>query len=404
MITRVNLKIFSLLMALSVALSSPLVVHASANPTNPTLPNPTKLAWFYKPPADGNVTLIAQSFNTYIMTKGNETTRDQLISQGVQATAFLEYMRFEAIMDPGSCTAKPWQNNAAYLAGDFCTISSQHPDWFLLDTNGSRIFHLSGTTPFYHMDPGNAGWRAFFLQRASQSLADDPVWAGIFLDNVEVTNAFHVQANETLAAYPDNASFQAAVQGFLQYLCVNYFQPNGKLLYANLVSRIDDALFTSYMTYLDGAMHEGWAIDDPNRYRSAATWEKHLNLVEQAQALGKPLILVSHGQQADLELQQFAFASYLLVADGTTSFRYGSSAAYNQAWLYENYKLPLGTPLGPRYKVGATWKRDFSNGTVSVDPTAHTVSIAVNNPDTTTTTINPAPTTNKFVFLPTMRK
>jgi hypothetical protein len=334
------------------------------------------LAWFYKPPADGNVALVAQNYSTYVMTKGNEATRDQLVAQGV-TSPMLDYIRFEAIMDPGSCTAKPWQNNAAYNIGDFCTISTLHPDWFLLNTSGQRIKHITGTTSFYLMDPGNAGWRAFFLQRVSQVLSSDPAWAGVFLDNVEVTNNFHVIHNEPMAAYPTNASFQTAVQGFLKYMHDNYFHAQGKLLYANLIARTDDTLFTSYMTYLDGAMHEGWAIDDPNRWRSAATWETHMNLVEQAQKLSKRLILVSHGKQTDAELQQFAYASYLLVTDGTSSFRYAIDTAYNQAWLYDNYKLALGTPLGARYKVGTAWKRDFSNGSVSVDPSSHAVCISL---------------------------
>ncbi len=380
-----SFRFFSFLAATALAITSTLVVHASTKqaPVQAAAVNPVNLAWFYKPPADGNVSLIAQNFSTYIMTKGNEATRNQLISAGASAP-MLEYLRFEAIMDPGSCTATPWQNNVAYKVGDFCDISTNHPDWFLLNTSGQRISSLTGAYSFYLMDPGNAGWRAFFVDRVSQVMAADPVWAGVFLDNVEVTNQFHIDDNNPMQKYPDNASFQAAVQGFLQYMHDSYFQPNGKLLYANIVARTDDTLFTSYMTYLDGGMHEGWAIDDPDRWRPVSTWETHLNLVEQAQALGKKLILVSHGTQADIELQNFAFASYLLVSDGNTAFRYGSGAAYNQAWLYDNYKLQIGSPLGARYKVGSAWKRDFSNGSVSVDPGTHAVSISINSLPTAT--------------------
>ena len=384
----------SLVVVLTLVLSTSLVAHASSPASLPQVgTSSTSLAWFYKPPADGNLTVVAQNFSTFIMTKGNEGTRDQLLALGAPHPV-LEYLRFEAIMDPGSCTAAPWNNNVAYKVGDFCNISANHPDWFLLTTSGQRIMHLTGTTKFYLMDPGNPGWRAFFLSRVQEIFAADPVWDGVFLDNVEATNAFHVRAGEALAAYPDNASFQAAVQGFLQYLRANYFAPQGKLLSANLISRTNDADFTKYLTSLDGVMHEGWSIDDPKRWRSAAEWETHLALAEQTQAMGKSIILVSHGTQADLELQNFAYASYLLIANGKASFRYASSSAYNQAWLYDNYKLNLGAPLGPRYKSGSAWKRDFSNGSVSVDPTSHAVSIqagtsaptATNLPATATAT------------------
>jgi hypothetical protein len=406
----------SLLVVISLLISTRLVARASGSDAPAqAATNYSNLAWFYKPPADGNVTLIAQNYSTFITTKGNETFRDQLISLGAQPP-MLEYLRFEAIMNPGSCTATPWKNNVAFKVGDFCDISANHPDWFLLDTNGNRIMHLTNTTEFYYMDPGNAGWRAFFLSRVKEIFAADPVWDGVFLDNVEETNIFHVKDGENLAKYPDNASFQAAVQGFLQYLRANFFQPNGKLLTVNLIARTDDAYFTDYLTYLDGVMHEGWAIDDPDRWRSAAEWEKHMALAEKTQAMGKLIILVGHGQQADTELQNFAYASYLLVANGKSTFRYGSDKAYNQAWLYDNYQLNLGAPLGKRYLSGTAWKRDFANGTVSVDPNSHVATIKLgSNPTATsippTATAQPAntavptataisPTSTKLTFTP----
>ncbi len=395
-------RFFSGLVVITFLISTNLVAHAS-HPASSSVAtaNPVRLAWFYKPPADGNLQLIASNFSTYIMTKGNESARDQLLFLGAPRPVW-EYLRFEAIMDPGSCSAMPWKNQVAYLAGDFCTISSQHPDWFLLTTGGSRITHMTGSTKFILMDPGNAGWRAFFLERVSQILAADPVWDGVFLDNVEATNAFHINAGEILAAYPDNASFQAAVQGFLQYLRVNYFQPHNKQLLANLISRTDDSQFTSYLTYLDGVMHEGWAIDDPNRWRSASTWEKHMALAEQTQALGKSIILVSHGAQTDLELQKFAYASYLLIMNEKASFRYGMDTAYNQAWLFDTYKIDLGSPLGRRYQRGTAWKRDFSNGFVSVDPNSHAVVIQLTSASPTATSIpsTATPAANTFRDVP----
>jgi hypothetical protein len=108
--------------------------------------------------------------------------------------------------------------------------------------------------------------------------------------------------------------------------------------------------------------------------------------------MGKSIILVSHGTQTDLALQEFAFASYLLIADGKASFRYAGSSAYNQAWIYDNYKLNLGAALGKRYQNGSSWKRDFSNGSVSVDPASHVVSITVKGGAAATATPgSPAP-------------
>jgi hypothetical protein len=348
---------------------------APATSTPPAAP-PLR-AWFYKPPENGDLALIASEFDFFIMSKGDEPERDALLALGAKKP-ILQYIRFEAIMDPGDCTRRPWQNNAAFLPGDFCRISSEHPDWFLLDQDGQRILDTYGDENFWMMDPGNPGWRAFFLERVKQTQEADPNWGGVFLDNVEITLARREQDQKIPSAYPDEASYQAAVQGFLKYLYSGYFQPNGRLLFANLVARRDDADWTQYLTYLDGVMHEGWAIDWPNGYRSAKTWEKHMLLAEQTQAMGKFIVLVSQGTQDNLELQKFAYASYLLINQGRAAFRYANSQFYNEAWFYDNYTLQLGQPLGARYPQGEAWRRDFSHGFVLVNPQTHEVQIHVN--------------------------
>ena len=95
--------------------------------------------------------------------------------------------------------------------------------------------------------------------------------------------------------------------------------------------------------------------------------------------MGKDIILVSQGTKDDLELQEFAFASYLLVNQGRAIFRYANSNKYREVWVYENYNVPLGAPLGPRYKDGDAWRRDFTNGTVMVNPDTHKSEIQIIN-------------------------
>jgi hypothetical protein len=381
--TRNIYRLVSLLVVITLVISTNLVAHAAAPTVSAqATTNLTNLAWFYKPPTDGNLALIAQNFSSVILTKNDESVRDQLLSMGIKSPV-LEYLRFEAILDPGSCTAAPWNNNVAYKVGDFCDISTNHPDWFLLNTSGQRITRMTGSAKFVLMDPGNAGWRAFFLDRVKQIFTADPVWGGVFLDNVEVSIDAYVRDNQIPANYPDNASFEAAVQGFLEYLRNNFFQPNGKLLSANLVEISNEADFANYLSFLDSAMNESWSTDW-HGWRSAVDWEKQMSAAEQTQAMGKFIILVSQGTQTDLAMQNFAYASYLLIANGNASFRYTNCSTYDQAWLYDNYKIDLGAPLGSRYQSGSAWKRDFANGSVTVDPNSHTASISLSTSQTPT--------------------
>jgi hypothetical protein len=335
-----------------------------------TSPFEVRLAWYYnKPRTDEDMLQIVNWYDFFILIKGDEKSRDQMLSLGARGP-ILQYLDFEAIHDPGSCDEWPQENQVADQPGDFCRISQDHPNWFLLDENGERMLISEDDYDWYLMDPGNTGWRDFFLERVRQNMTDAN-WDGVFLDNVEVTFAFFEDDERLPAQYPTEAGYQVAVQSFLEYIHTQYFQPNGKLLFANLVARKDDANWTKYISHLDGVMHEGWAIDWPDRFRSPETWEKHIALAEGTQEMGKDIILVSQGTKDDLELQQFAFASYLLVNQGRAIFRYANSSKYREIWVYDNYNVQLGDPLGLRYKDGNAWRRDFTNGTVMVNPETH---------------------------------
>jgi hypothetical protein len=332
-----------------------------------------RLAWFTNIPREDDMFRVVEWFDLFIFHQGNEKERGLMVALGARGP-ILQYILFESIEADDSCTEQPKQNQVAFLPGDYCRISEEHPDWFLLDEQGQRIVVKDQDTTLYLMDPGQPGWRSFFLDRI-QEIQAEPNWDGVFLDNVPVTLAFREKSGHRLAAYPDDHSYQAAVQGFLKYLYGSFFQPNQKLVFANLVSRRDDADWVSQLDYLDGALHEGWAIDWPDGYRPVDIWEKQMALAEQTQELGKTIVIVSQGTQDDTALQNFAFASYLLINQGNAFFRYANSDHYADVWLYENYTYDLGEPLGPRYQDGEAWRRDFTRGNVFVNPETHQAEI-----------------------------
>jgi hypothetical protein len=87
--------------------------------------------------------------------------------------------------------------------------------------------------------------------------------------------------------------------------------------------------------------------------------------------------LVAQGAKDDLQKQQFAFASYLLLTDGNTSFRYADGNNYREPWWYTNYEIDLGRPLGLLYSQDGVWIRNFEHGLVTVNPSNHTGEITI---------------------------
>ena len=339
----------------------------------PQIPIEIKLAWFYKPPNYGQLNSLVENFDIFILTHKDEEERDQLRAQGI-TTPILQYLQLTEIQKPENCSEEPKGNQFAYKAGTFCEISAQHPDWFLLDQYGNRVHNQDGT---YYMDPGNPGYREFWLKNA-QEMQVQFGWDGVFIDNVEASlSKLHSQGIYP-ANYPNDLSYQNAIYNFLAYLRLNYFSSPGYPVFANVVSKKDDTVWLHYLQQLDGAMIEAFAVGWSSDYRTAEDWESQMELIEKALSQGKMLILVSQGTQTDMTRQQFAFASYLLITNGNAAFRYTNSDNYRYAWLYDNYSIDLGAALSSRYRQGLSWRRDFTNGFVLVNPITHKSQITIN--------------------------
>ena len=343
---------------------------ATASPTPGVYPfnqqNFIHLAWFYKPPEPGQINSLAENFDFFILTHKDEETRDQLRSLGVSSPIF-QYLLLTEIRKPDTCDSDNYGNQIAYQKGDFCLIRDQHPEWFLLDESGNPI-HDDKTT--YYMDPGDPGYRKFWLQRMREMQAQFG-WDGLFIDNIEASLSRFRRMGVTPAKYPDEASYQTAVNEFIAYLRESK-NTNEDLIIGNIVSVSEDDVWLRYIENLDGAMIESFAVDWSNGYKLPSDWENQMERIEEALAQDKYLVLVSQGEQYDDgSRQQFAFASYLLVSNGNTAFRYANSENYRDVWLYENLFIDPGLPLGPRYRDGLAWRRDFTNGYVLVNPWTH---------------------------------
>ena len=336
---------------------------------------PMQFAWFYKPPdSSEDLNAIAENFSMLILTRNDETERKTIQELG-NSNPILQYLRFEAIMDTGNCSTKPFQNQAANLEGDFCNISEQHSDWFLKDINGRKIQYPG--SEYLVMDPGNTEWRAFFLEKV-KNFQQDEGWQGLFLDNVDAGIGRFEKMLLLLDEYGDDSSYQNAVKSFLEYLYTSYFKPSGKLLFANIPYLKDYNVWFEYLAYLDGAMLEAFAADWDNGYLSKEEWLEQLTLAEETQALGKIILLVTQGDINDQQRMQFGLASFLLVNSGGAYFRYSDHDAYRDLWWYPQFEIDLGQPLGPRYPDGSQWRRDFEKGFVTVNPEKYTAVIQSN--------------------------
>lgn len=348
----------------------------------------SQLSWFYKPPIDGTTQQqLVSSFQNFIFTQKDETYRDQLRALGVKAPMF-QYIRSDAIHAPcrGTCpcNTQPQGNQVAWNTGDWCALTSSHPDWFLRDTSGKIVDIADGDQLYSYMDPANTEWQQFFLARVKSS-QETKGWDGLFLDNVQAGLGQFEKANVVLLQYKDDVSFRTAVQGFIATLYNTYFHPNNRPMNGNITSLpwlTETVAWFDMLKYLDGAMEEAFAMGwRSGEWLTIEEWGDQLNRLEISQAQGKRIIAVSQDSQTATERQNFGFASYLLIANGMASFRYTGieDDEYEHVWLYPNYAqaAALGAPTNVRYHdlVNNAWRRDFEHGYVLVYPVNHVATI-----------------------------
>jgi hypothetical protein len=366
---------------------------STATPAPSAVGSPTDLVMFYHPPKDGTtLQTMASSFSAVIFTRGDESYRDQMRAAGFAGPALQYLMANEASGPAGLRSASDgcgaylyYPNNVSGIAGDFCSALHGDERSFLHNGRGERLYTTQSwqestgtkTVTIYMMNPASTTWRRYFAQRAQENV-QSLGYTGLFLDNIDLSlyRAQRQQLNSdgVVAEYASSTDYQAAVAGYLQSLRSVVTAP----VWANMTSGSDTATdWDQYAPYLDGFMNEYFAARWGGTYASPSVWETQLRQVETMVARGKQVLAIGQGSKTDTGRMRFALASYLLVAEDGVYFRHASDSAYYEAWLYPEYQARLGQPTGSRYQSGGLWRRDFTCGYVSVDPSTNAGSIVV---------------------------
>lgn len=365
----------------------------ATQPSLQTRPVDVAQAFFYKPPRDTTTPQqIAERADLVILTRRDERYREQLRAAGYDGLVLQYVLANEVNGPPGLLDSSapcdeefvPWSNQVAYDPGDFCRYIHPNEDWFLHNQAGERLYGQQGDNNerwFYFFNPASRGWQDFMISRLKRFLEGDSVaeplgYDGIFLDNVALRAAkiqqYLPNSDGSVQEFATDEAYRAAWVQFLQRLSTE-LRPQWPI-WANMIDDPQDAaIWEDYLPFLDGVMNEsfatGWPWSDPH---SVTEWEASLARAEQALALERGFIAQSQG--SDANLQPFALASYLLIADGQrTYFRYSQRSDYSNWYQFENYALELGIPQGPRQRQpDGTWRRDFARGMVLVDPEQRT--------------------------------
>ena len=324
------------------------------------------------------------------MNPGPKVTRSQAIAEarrfdlivGLQYT----YKPYVAAMR----SANPNLVLLVYLGGGFSTDDNgtKYPNsWYSHDASGRKVrlrqFHN------YLMNPAKSSWVRNVANRCATYRARGG-YDGCLLDQLgpapldpNYVTGLPVNPKTgkvwTRAAWL-NATSSLAV-AVKRRLGSSIVIPNGLLTGADYFN--PGGATSQLLNGTDGGMVElfGRAPSTPlGQHRSLADWTRDVNMLVDAGAKGKRLLVVTkawvNASQAKKDAAYlFALGTFLLGSDGRSYFRFLPDKNTAAASPYPNIKLGKATS---KYKLtGGVYQRRFSGGLVIVNPTTRSRKLAL---------------------------
>ena len=248
----------------------------------------------------------------------------------------------------------------------YCASSTSHPSWFLTDTSGQRVMSAWYSGDWF-MDIGSTAYQNAWAA-AVVSMLRTKGFDGVMLDDAN-SDPTGPLGGRTLAKYPTPQSYADATSGFLQNVC-GQVRAAGFLTLPNVQASSSRAVRDQWAGYCDGTVKEYWVKwgSSTNLQKTGADWADDLAQLEDADAAGKIMIPIVYTPMNDERDMTFARASFLLAWNGSSSSALirdvPGATPWSSAWT-----ASVGSPLGPRRQVvGGVWRRDFTGGTVLVNP------------------------------------
>jgi hypothetical protein len=259
-------------------------------------------------------------------------------------------------------------------------------NWLLKDSSGNYVGYGDGYS--YLADIGNTSYQQKFVSQIDAAIRSHPGVDGVFIDNV-VGHLIRPSVK-----YPDSASYRAAMLSFMKAVGPA-LKAKGWYVDVN-ISMSDGSCSACGGQAYDGSQWIWWAgqlassVNGINMehwqqlWDSAATvrvtgstantaWDGWQRVPGAVQGMGKDFFAMEKGGLTDSTKMTYLKGCFLLEWNGGSSaFIYtdnyaGTGDPWNPAWT-----LDIGQPSGAKFQAGAGWRRNYTGGTVVVNPSTST--------------------------------
>jgi hypothetical protein len=255
---------------------------------------------------------------------------------------------------------------------------TRHPrdPWILRDGAGRSL--VNPNYPHSHLaNVGSVTFQRAWVRRVAAANARGG-FDGVLVDNV-LGLLVGWSGGRYPTLYPSDAAWEGAMIRFVRavgpalkkrglYVVISAFKGQSN------DGSADVAFWRKLAPSVSGLMAEYWEqspLDlrpyDANPSTWTGQWVAWLRLADTAQRAGADFFPLQYASSSDVRTMTYGKASFLLVWDGAGggySFSPTSGAdPWNPAWT-----TSIGKPVGRRYRVGTGWRRNFTRGTVVVNP------------------------------------
>ncbi len=256
----------------------------------------------------------------------------------------------------------------------------QHESWWVHDDSGSRMHDLAGPAATWLLHLGKDAFQAYQRDKIVGEVSAG--YDGVFLDSSHpgwVQYRLWYDENDHLTAPPATVlsgwpdwvvTFHRAVKSkMLEQTQIFNTWPTTPGRYVEFAPWLEKIL-----AVVDGVQFDGFCYNRTQVW-DLVKWEYQVNQAARIVAMPKITLLKApmdglRSNPTVLErLQGLCFGSYLLVADGQYALFRNVDEEDVGYWNGKLFTAPIGTPVGSYYQTGVLYRRDFSNGTVIVNPT-----------------------------------
>jgi hypothetical protein len=236
---------------------------------------------------------------------------------------------------------------------DLAEVRRDHPEWILHDEAGAEV-HPADHPDWVLFDYGNVKFQQAWAERVADQLAAGG-WTGIELLDAGNTQRWSAQPIDPVTGDPMTEKHRALYLAQALEVVRAWLKINGFSLVADngTAAVVDPAQIASTDAVTLGA---GFAS------RTGVSWQTLFNYFQAAVTAHVGAWIEDDGE-LDANRRVFGLASYLLVSGPQSSYGIDQDVAADPL-----YRVDPGEPLDPASENGDVWTREFSAGSVAVNP------------------------------------